>query len=243
MQTLLERFAGFFPSLHTVLVVAPLALLYGLAAAMLAAWLRRRGTRVPYTRKVFHFSIFTMATAVQLIWGLPGVTVFGSVVSLLVVIAAARGTGNPLHDALARPSDAPHGTLFILVPLITTAAGGGLSNLLFPGYAYVGYLVCGWGDAVGEPVGTRWGKHRFRVPSMGGVPAMRSIEGSSAVFAVGTLAAFLGMLAFGRDPLDALLLGIAGGAAGALVEAFSTHGLDNFTVQVAASAAAWWLGS
>jgi len=25
----------------------------------------------------------------------------------------------------------------------------------------VGYLVGGLGDAAGEPVGTRWGKHRY----------------------------------------------------------------------------------
>src|SRR5699024_3536770 len=85
MQTLIERFAGFFPTLRTLAVVAPFALLYGLAAAALAAAFRRRGMRVPYTRKIFHFTIFTMATGVQLFWGLPGVTVFGSVVSLLVL--------------------------------------------------------------------------------------------------------------------------------------------------------------
>lgn len=242
MQTLLDRFGGFIPSLDTILAVAPLALLYAFAAAAIAAALRRRGTRVPYTRKVFHFAIFTMATAVQLLWGLPGVTVFGTVVSMVVIAAVLRGPGHALHDALARPGDAPHGTLFILVPLFTTALGGGLSNLLFPGYAYVGYLVCGWGDAVGEPVGTRWGRHRFRVPSMGGVPAVRSLEGSTAVFLVGSLAAVLGMLAFGRSPMDALLIGLAAGGAGALVEAVSTHGLDNLTVQVAASAVAWLVG-
>lgn len=243
MQTLLDRFAGFLPSLHTLLIVAPLALLYGFAAATLASALRRRGTRVPYTRKVFHFSIFTMATVVQLAWGLPGVTVFGSVIAAIVSVAAFRRDGNPLFDALARPSDAPHGRLFILVPLLTTAVGGGVSNLLFPGYAYIGYLVCGWGDAVGEPVGTRWGAHKYRVPSMGGVPAVRSVEGSGAVFLVGSLAALLGLLAFGRPPVEALWLALAAGLAGAVVEAVSTHGLDNFTVQVAASAVAWWLGA
>ena len=242
MSTLIERFAGFFPTARTLAVVTPFALLYGLAAAALAAALRRRGTRVPYTRKVFHFTIFTMATAVQLTWGLPGVTVFGTVVSLLVLAAVVHGPRNPLYEALARPSDAPHGTLFILVPLLTTAAGGGLSNLLFPGYAYIGYLVCGWGDAVGEPVGTRWGRHRYRVPSLGGVAAVRSLEGSAAVFLMGSLAAVIGLLAFGRAPGEAVLLGLAAGFAGAVVEAASTHGLDNLTVQVAASAAAWWLG-
>lgn len=242
MSSLIDRFAGFFPDANTILAVAPIALLCGALAAYLAARLRQRGMRVPYTRKIFHFAIFTSATAVQLIWGLPGVTVFGVVVSALVLAAVLRGDGHPLYRALARPTDEPHPHRFILIPLLTTAVGGGIANLLFPGYAYIGYLVCGWGDAVGEPVGTRWGRRRYRVPSMAGVPAVRSIEGSSAVLVAGTLAALAGLLATGRALPDALGMALAAGLAGALVEAISTHGFDNLTVQVAASAAAWLLG-
>jgi phytol kinase len=107
--------------------------------------------------------------------------------------------------------------------------------------AFVGYLVCGWGDALGEPVGTRWGKHRYRVPSLAGVPATRSLEGSSAVFLAGAMAAFLGLALAGVAPITAALVALAAGLTGAVVEAFSTHGLDNLTVQVAAAAAAFFL--
>jgi len=242
MSTLIQRFAGFFPDASTILVVAPLALLCGLAAAWAVARLRRGGMRVPYTRKIFHFTIFTTATVVQLHWGLPGVSVFGVVVSALVLAAVLRGAGNPLYDALARPTDAPHPHRFVLIPLLTTALGGGLANVLFPGFAYVGYLVCGWGDAVGEPVGTRWGRRRYQVPSMAGVRATRSVEGSGAVLILGALAALIGLLATGRPLTEAALMAAAAGLAGALVEAVSTHGLDNLTVQVAATAAAWLVG-
>jgi phytol kinase len=159
-----------------------------------------------------------------------------------VLAAVLRGEGHPLYEALARPTDLPHPHRFVLVPLLTTALGGGAANLLFPGYAYVGYLVCGWGDAVGEPVGTRWGRRRFRVPSMAGVSATRSLEGSVAVLLAGTLAALIGLLAAGRPPAEAAAMAAAAGLAGAVVEAISTHGLDNLTVQVAASAAAWLVG-
>ncbi|NJD10357.1 MAG: hypothetical protein FIB01_07895 [Gemmatimonadetes bacterium] len=156
--------------------------------------------------------------------------------------AVLRGDVHPLFEALARPTDAPYRARFVLIPLLTTALGGGFANLLFPGYAYVGYLVCGWGDAVGEPVGTRWGRHRFRVPSMAGVRATRSAEGSGAVLLAGTLAALIGLLATGHPLADAAAMAAAAGLAGALVEAVSTHGLDNLTVQVAAAAAAWLAG-
>lgn len=235
-----EYAALFIPDSGVLLLVAPLALVYALGLALLVGRLRlRRGVPAPYTRKLFHFAVFTMATVVQLVWGLPGVVVFGSVLAIVVTYAVLRGDGFPLYEALARPTDAPRRGVFIVVPLATTVLGGVISNVLFLRYAYIGYLVCGWGDAVGEPVGTRWGRHRYRVPSLAGVPATRSIEGSAAVLAVGTLAAFIGLLAGGFAAADAVPIALAAGAVGAAVEAISTHGLDNLTVQVAAAAAAY----
>lgn len=163
---------------------------------------------------------------------------FGSIVALIVLFAVWRGAGYVFYEALARPGDAPRGTLFIVVPLVTTALGGVLSNLIVPAWAWVGYLVAGWGDAVGEPVGARWGRHRYRVPSLAGVPATRSWEGSAAVLVVGAAAAVIGGLLAGFEAGVALRIGMAAGIAGALVEAVSNHGLDNLTVQVAASMAA-----
>jgi phytol kinase len=235
-----EYVALFVPDADVLFLVAPLALACALALAVLVGRLRlRRGMPAPYTRKLFHFAVFTLATVVQLVWGLPGVVVFGSVFALVVAYAVVRGDGFPLYEALARPTDAPRRGLFVAIPLATTALGGIISNVLFLRYAYIGYLVCGWGDAVGEPVGTRWGRHRYRVPSLAGVPATRSVEGSIAVFLVGSLAAFIGLLAGGFAATDALRVAAAAGAVGAAVEAISTHGLDNLTVQVAAAAAAY----
>jgi phytol kinase len=62
-----------------------------------------------------------------------------------------------------------------------------------------------------------------------------------AVLLLGSLAAFIGLEAAGIEWPSALAVGLACGIAGAVVEAFSTHGLDNFTTQVAAAAAAFFL--
>ena len=234
--------APFLPTGRMIAAGVPLALVYAGSAATLAGWLRtRREVRAPYTRKIFHFLIISAAGVVQLRWGLPGVVVFGSVTALIVLTAVWRGDGFPFYEAMARPSDAPHRSLFILIPLATTALGGILGNVFFAPFAPVGYLVTGWGDAVGEPVGTRWGKHRYQVPSLAGVPATRSLEGSGAVFLVGTAAAALALLGMGFGAGTAVGVGVLCGAAGAVVEAFSSHGLDNLTVQVAAAAVAWLL--
>lgn len=238
-MTLLDPF---LPAPALALWLLPASIVYAGLAAYLAGYLRaRRGVRTPYTRKIFHFTIFTAAGVLQIVWGLPAVVIFGSVTAAIVLYAVWRGDGFPFYEAMARPSDAPRRTLFILIPLATTAFGGVTANLLFPAWAYVGYLVCGWGDAVGEPVGTRWGAHRYRVPSMGGVKSTRSLEGSLAVFLAGSAATAVAVGAQGVPAAQVLLLALGAGLAGALVEAISTHGLDNFTVQVAAAAAAQWI--
>ncbi len=230
------------PDVQMVVLLGPALLLLSWAAARFVGRLAAdRKVRVPYTRKIFHFVIFTLAGVLQFTGGLPAVMLLGVIVSLMVLYAVARGDGFPFYEAMARPSDHPRRTMFILVPLVTTAVGGLLANLFFGSFAAIGYLVGGWGDAVGEPVGATWGRHPYRVPSLGGIPAVRTLEGSTAVLLAGALAAFLGLWARGATLESALLAGALCGAAGAAVEALSAHGLDNLTVQLAAAGTAYLL--
>src|SRR5688500_20253034 len=118
---MLSRFAV---DLETFLIVAPLAALFTVLAAAVASYLRvRRGVRAPYTRKTFHFVILSAALLDQLRWGLPGTIVYGSVVAAGVLVAVARGAGNPFYDALAPDSDAPHRTPVSPTPSASTAQG------------------------------------------------------------------------------------------------------------------------
>lgn len=230
---------GLLPDPATIAAVTPVAVVLTLAGAAFAAWLRTaRGVAAPYTRKTFHFIILSAAMLVQLRWGLQGAIVYGSVVALAVLVAVMRGAGNPFYEALARPSDAPHRTLFILVPLATTALGGLLSNLWFPAWAHVGYMAVAWGDAVGEPVGTRWGRHRYRVPSLAGVPATRSLQGSAAVLVAASAAALIALLAVDMVPAQAVGAAVIIGIVTTIAEAISHHGLDNLVIQIAAAGAA-----
>jgi phytol kinase len=228
------------PAMSVAWRVALLAMFVGSVFAVVVAVLRRRGVRVAYTRKIFHFAIFSTAAVVHTIWSLPGTVVFGSVIAGIVLAAVAVGEGQAFYEALARDTDRPHRSLFILVPLVTTAVGGLASALLAGPFASVGYLAAGWGDAVGEPVGARWGRHPYRVPSLAGVPATRTLEGSAAVFVVAFLGSALALSSLGFGDA-AWLAGAVCGLVAAIVEAVSHHGLDNLTVQVAASLVALWL--
>lgn len=248
MDAAVERLAAFvaqnMPSWRSLLMGGPPSLAGSFAALWFAGWLQRRGARTGYTRKVFHFLIF--ATVALLEWrvGTPAVCLFGAACSVVVFTAVYRGPGSVLYEAIARPKDAPHRTLFVLVPYVATLIGGVASNLLFGPVAMAGYLVTGLGDAIGEPAGTMFGRHTYRVRSLSSVPAVRSLEGSAAVFVMSGVAVLLAALASPHLTLaaswPARVLAIA--AASTVVEAASPHGWDNLTMQLIPSALAWaWL--
>jgi phytol kinase len=222
-----------------LLLFTPLAVLTVVFACLTVSWLRtKKSETVPYTRKLFHFIIFSAACIFQLRFGLKMTIVFGIVTCAAVLLAVWKGGGNPLFDALARPKDSPHEGLFILVPLASTALGGVLSNIWFPQTALIGYLVTGWADAVAEPVGTAWGRHRYRVPSLFGVKAARSVEGALSVLVTAFIAVLLCGWMMNLGWAAAFRMALFCGVLAALVEAASHHGLDNLFVQVAVAGVA-----
>jgi len=130
------------------------------------------------------------------------------------------------------------------VPYFATLIGGLAANMIFGPVAIAGYLVTGLGDAVGEPAGAMFGRHRYRVWSLSSVPATRSIEGSAAVFLMCVIALWLAAGASADISLAAAgaprLFAIA--ALCTVVEAVSPHGWDNTTMQIIPTAMVWaWL--
>lgn len=226
------------PSVDVALRAGASGLVVALTGTLVAGRLRRRDVRVAYTRKVFHFIVFTAAAGVHLAWGPPGAVAYGTVLALAVLFAVAKGEGNLLYDVMAREKDAPHQTLFIVVPMITTAVGGLAAASITGPFAVVGYLAAGWGDAAGEPAGARFGKHPYTVPSLAGVPATRTLEGSAAVWVFATVGSAIGLAAVGGIPWWGAPLC---GTVAAVVEAGSNHGLDNLTVQLVPSLVAWYV--
>lgn len=238
----LDFVMGSAASPRMIILLVPFSFFYTYLCASLAGWLRMaRDVRVSYTRKVFHFLIFTMACVVQAAGGTEATVIFGTVVCCCVMYAMLRGEGFGFYEAMARPTDAPHRSLYVFVPMVTTAVGGVLANIFFQPVALIGYLVGGWGDAVGEPVGAKFGKHKYRVLSLMGVPATRSLEGSAAVAIASFLAAWTGLALVGTPMEVAVPVALICAFASCVTEAFSSHGLDNLTVQVVACAVLYYL--
>jgi len=224
------------PTGNEILLAGPLFLLWAIFSLWLAGWLKvKRGFKTGYSRKVFHFLIFASAAVVQTFFSLRILCLFGAMVSLVIFFALVQGEGHALYEAIAREKDAPHRTYFILVPYLATLIGGIVSNIYFSQMAVVGYLVTGLGDAIAEPVGTRFGKHEYTVPSFKGVKSTRSVEGSLAVFLASLAAIVLSLLLIDTPhvfPGNQLLRITALAVTCTVVEAISPHGWDNATMQI-----------
>lgn len=193
-------------------------------------------------RKTFHTAVFTGAVPAQLLLGFWGVVLYGTVIVLLVASAWRRGPRASLYRALSRGSeegeDRGGG---ILAPLGATAAGGLTSLLLVGPFATVGYLVCGWGDPVGEVVGRRWGRHPYRIHPLRSLTGSRTLEGSMGVFGAGFLGGWAALALLGYPFLVSVGVGAFSALAGAVSEALGGRGSDNFWVQLLPSLAAWWI--
>lgn len=239
MNFIIERTVSFFidnfPSWKVILILGPIGFIWAFACLLFAGCLKWRfGMRTGYTRKIFHFLIFFSVAVIQWRWGTSLVCLFGGMTTCVVFLAILMGPGSLIYEAMAREKDAPHATHYIIVPYFATLIGGLVCNIMFGPVSIVGYLVTGMGDAVGEPIGSRFGRHKYRVPSLTSVKATRSWEGSAAVLAMSLVAVGVGVylspdLSFtSRSIIMIPLLGLL--SAG--VEAVSPHGWDNLTMQV-----------
>ncbi len=232
------------PGLETCLWLAPGLAALVLSAGAISGWLKaRHGLRTGDTRKIFHFTIFSAAAFLSHRLGFEAVNLLGGIVWLYVLLVLGLGEGCALYEALARESDAPRRSLYIVLPFVSTAVGGILSTALFGRFSTVGFAVSGFADAIAEPIGIRFGRHHYCAPSLGvGVRSERSLEGSAAVFIAAFMASAIVLWFEAAEPFPTLqgVLGTAVAIAvvGTLVEACSQHGLDNLTLQVAASGAA-----
>lgn len=217
------------------------ALVLGLVLGALSSRLARGGGALgSLSRKLFHIGIFTGAVPAQLWLGFWGVVLYGTVIGALVAQAYLRGERASLFRALAGGEDEGHRHRRLLVPLAATVLGGILSVLLVGPFAVVGYLVCGWGDGVGEPVGRRWGRRTYGSLPLGGCRSTRTVEGSLAVLAGGFLGGWAALDLLGHSVLTSVGIGLLAGAVGALSEGLSPEGTDNLWVQLLPSLVSWW---
>jgi phytol kinase len=239
MKDFLHYFLQFIPPFPQILAYISVSAAAILLSGFLSGGLKRyAGWKTGYTRKTLHFLIFFTAVGLHIWGGLPAVNMLGIGMGIFVLLSVKAGDRNFFFEAMAREKDFPRRGYFIIVPYLTTAAGGIASNLLFGSSAIMGYVLCGSADAVAEPIGLRFGKHRYKVPSLRKVRiSERSMEGSLSIFIVSVILSALFFLFLYHLPLaKALVSSLFLSFAVVIVEAFSFHGADNLTIQITASA-------
>lgn len=150
---------------------------------------------------------------------------------LLLVMCSCRD--RPLFRTMfagyARESDAPYEAFHVWYSWFVSIVGLVVLDQCFRDMTITrtSALVLGLADGVAEPVGVRWGRHRYRVPSLtGSRPVFRSWEGSAAVFLATVL-----VLVTARDAAPAAVV-LLTAAVVTVVEAVSPHGLDNLTISL-----------
>jgi phytol kinase len=225
--------------------------LAGLAAFwVVTGWLKEHGvSREGDIRKVNH--VAGLAGGALVFGWLPepraraSLYASSSAVLLLVALVCSLRDRPVIRLAFlanTRCCDVPHQAFYFWSSWLVSVLGLLACDLLFQQVALTrtAALVVGIADGLAEPVGRRFGRHCYRVPSLVGRPSFRSLEGSAAVL-VSTAVLLPACLTSGAwGPSGVLLAGLLVGLAVTLVEAASPRGFDNLTIPVASAGLIAW---
>lgn len=177
-----------------------------LVTFLLGKYLVARGVRVNYTRKIFHFILFFFPIfLLSIIPFEPSLTttlLSGGVLLFCLLfmwepIREKSGFLQTAYSAIDRPEDRPYTLVWVSTQILATYI-----VLLYMLYwlsqydktvlIYLSVLVAGIGDGLAEPVGVRFGKHKYAVKALfTDRTYTRSIEGSACVFFSGILAVLM----------------------------------------------------
>ena len=102
--------------------------------------------------------------------------------------------------------------------------------------AGVGVLIMGWGDPLASFVGSRWGKHRYKV--WGGT---KSLEGTGAMFVCAFIIVLTVFLLTSHSLPHSVAASLAVAALACGAEAVGTRGYDNLTVPIVTAASCYYL--
>jgi phytol kinase len=200
---------------------------------------QHREVKVNYTRKINFFALYLVPMLVDRLFTTVNTPAAAAVRAVFFMLLMAFFL-KPIRENLKlahtmflsydRPEDRPH-TMFwlttqllagyaVLIPMQILFRKLGFAELIF-----IPILIHGFGDGLAEPVGVRFGKHKYSCRSLFNKRRYtRSLEGSSCVFIAGLVAVLLFHASFTPAQFIAALLVVPMGMT--LAEAFSPHTWD-----------------
>ncbi len=199
-----------------------------------------KGVKVNYTRKINHFFLFLLPVFLdrQLNYDK---TALASLITSAFVVGSFALYIKPIRERIPfvgtmfssfdRPEDRPH-TLFwitsqmVVSYLIIFGIIYAFNEQGIGGLVYIPLLINGIGDGLAEPVGVRFGKHKYQVRGFFTDRVFtRSLEGSACVFLTSVIVLLLFQAKFSQEQLIAALLIIP--ITMTLAEAWSPHTWDS----------------
>jgi len=229
-----SEFISGLPDLRIIFVILLFFTAWAFFCSKIAAYLKTgKGFKTGYTRKVYHFLIFISAAIINQILGFSGVCMFGIIVSCFIFWALIKRKTSGLYLALARESDHPNSTLYIIIPYLSTLLGGILINFYFPNIVILGYLICGIADASGEVIGTKYGKRFYEVKLFNFHTSYKSIEGSSSILTISfVIYSVYAIITFQYLSLLMIFHILLASVIVTVAEIITPKGFDNLTIQV-----------
>lgn len=210
----------------------------------------KKGVKVNYTRKINHFSLLFIPYLLDMILKPTSPStrnesmvesLFFSAIGLLLGLIYFSFFIRPIRErvkvistafmSINRPEDQPNTLLWISTQTIANF----LVAIPFSWYLiminrmeliFIVIIINGIGDGLAEPIGIRFGKHKYKTYALFSKKKYeRSIEGSACVF----ITAFITIFVFGHsfNPNQFIIALIATPISMTLAEAFSPHSWDN----------------
>ncbi|MGL6298221.1 MAG: hypothetical protein ACRC1M_03530 [Methanobacteriaceae archaeon] len=225
------HFHQIFPTIYSFFsnnVWYPAAIIGPGLIMTIMGYLNDSGWKDAHTRKLLHIIAF-IAFTIFLAFA-PFSSIIILILSGIVSIAIASFGGEDFlwFRAVARNADNEEEKTYVILPLLCSGLWLLFALFIFPKeIAIIATLCVALGDAIAEPIGLRFGKHKYTARAIKGPSSQKSIEGSLGVFIVCTLI----LLVFTQNILLAVLLGLFL----SIVEGISPRGTDNITIPVAAA--------
>ena len=201
---------------------------------------RHKGVKVNYTRKINHFALFFVPLFLRSVFPHEpsfGRFITGCVIGTLILFIYIKPLRNKIPGiatmflSFDRPEDRPHtlrwlviqyiASYIVLIPILIYLDSIGKPSLLL-----IPFLVNGIGDGLAEPVGVRFGRHKYSVYALFSKKKyVRSLEGSACVFVTSIVTVLLLYTSFTPNQFLAAIVSIP--ISMTLTEAIAPHTIDS----------------
>lgn len=204
-------------------------------------YVKHRDFKVNYSRKIVHISYFAIPQLLDTVilpfnktiytelWNIT--IIYCLLLVLLKIVRSRFDLFKIMYAAVDRPEDRPFTTFWFITQLSVSLPIIMGFSILFSSldknnFIFIPLWILAFGDGLAEPVGTKYGRHKYNVKGfLVNKEYTRSLEGSSCVYLASIISILAYYNSFTKASLTFCLMLMP--FAMTLVEAYSPHTWDN----------------